>query len=103
MKRGTTAVIPVKILLNHEDIKSVDFIIKEKKESKADTLISRNYPEDVVFNGEFYLLELTEEETTSLNAGVVYLDTRIVTKEDKIPNTRIVTVRVDDTLFGESM
>lgn len=103
MKRGTTAVIPVKILLNHESIKSVDFIIKEKKESGADTLISRNYPEDVVFNGDFYLLELTEEETLSLKAGVVYLDTRIVTKEDQIPNTRIVIVRVDDTLFGESM
>ena len=47
------------------------------------------------------LLSLSASETMKLPVGEVYMDTRIILNNGKIPKTKIVKINVDNTFFKE--
>ncbi len=104
MKRFTTPTIPVKFNINHSDIEHIDFLFKLDKDMNSQTLFTRKYPDDVGYDEELnlYTIELTADESGSLPEGIIYMDTRVVMNDGKIPATSIAELRVSTTLFNSA-
>lgn len=106
MKKGCSDTKLIHIDVDNAIIDHIDFIFKTKKESSADAISEKSYFSDgsgqVQYDSElgFYSIVFSEEETILFPAnGLIYMDTRIVLKDGQIPETEIVSFRVQPTLF----
>lgn len=104
MKRFTTPNIPIRFNINHSDIEHIDFLFKLDKDMNSQTLFTRKYPDDVGYDEELnlYTIELTADESGRLPEGIIYMDTRVVMNDGKIPATSIAELRVSATLFNSA-
>ena len=104
MKRFTTPTIPIKFNINHSDIEHIDFLFKLDKDMNSQTLFTRKYPDNVGYDegSDLYTIELTAEESGRLPEGIIFMDTRVVMADEKIPATPIVELRVSPTLFNSA-
>lgn len=104
MKRGTTPTLKINIQkISINDIDHIDFVFKEALIESAPTIITRSYPKDVSYDESenVLLMPFTEEETRLFSNSIIYMDTRIVTNDGKIPATNIARLKVCATLFDE--
>lgn len=106
MKRGTTPTLPIKIKMPFSNVKSIEFIFKKDISEYSNTLLYKvfenNIPVKEQGDTEFVVeLSLTAEETMRLSVGDVYMDTRIILTGDLIPETKIIKVNINDTLFRQ--
>lgn len=111
VKRNTTPVLPIKVNLPLSDILRIEFLFKEKKMDNFPELVRKVYDlrdgpipvkegEDT-FESFTVTCEFTAEETLRLPAGTIFMDTRVVLLNGKIPGTEIVEIEVTPTLFKE--
>jgi hypothetical protein len=106
MKRGTTPTLPIKIKMPFSNVKSIEFIFKKDVSEYSNALLYKafenNIPVKEQSDIEFVVeLSLTAEETMRLSVGDVYMDTRIILTGDLIPETKIIKVNINDTLFRQ--
>lgn len=102
MKRGTTPTLKINIPgIDVSEIDHIDFIFKASKSETAPAIIEKSYPDTVSFDGNVFLMPFTEAETRLFNDYRAYMDTRIITRDGKIPATQIIEIDVRSTLFGE--
>lgn len=116
MKQNTTPVLPIEVLAPYENIKRVEFIFKRLNTNNYNNDIYKTYPALVhkIFEGEelggivvpgegnfVVRVPFTAEETLKMPVGVIYMDTRIVYEDGSIPETEIVPVNMNATLFEE--
>lgn len=106
MKRGTTPTLPVRVNIDNASTASVTFVFKQTKEEDATALVTKEWPtdEEVTYDSEKerYLIEWTEAETRLFVADqVFFMDTKVVLNSGKIPETNIVMLRMNPTLFEE--
>ena len=108
MKLNTTPTIPVRIPVSFEDVSRVELIFKKENSKKYPALLHKVFnKEDITIeqgttDGYFILqVPFTAEETMSLPAGEVYMDTLLVLEGEVIPETNIITLNVRETLFEE--
>lgn len=102
MKRGTTPTLKINVPgIDVSEIDHIDFIFKGSESETAPAIIEKSYPDSVSYDSEVFLMPFTEEETRLFNDYHAYMDTRIVTKDGKIPATQIIEIDVRSTLFGE--
>lgn len=102
MKRGTTPTLKINIPgIDVSDIGHIDFIFKASVSETAPAIIEKSYPDSVNYDGEVFLMPFSEEETRLFNTYSAFMDTRIVTKDGKIPASQIVKIDIRSTLFGE--
>ena len=104
MKRFTATTIPIKFNISHSDIEHIDFLFKLYRDMNSQTLFTRKYPDNVDYDEEsdLYTIELTAEESGRLPEGIIFMDTRVVMADEKIPATPIVELRVSPTLFNSA-
>ena len=103
MKRGTTPTLRISVGIESSLISEIEFLFKLYPSEEAPEIVRKAYPGDVTYDSvnDLFLLPLTESETRMFGNNKVYLDARILTTGGKIPNTKIVTLSMTDTLFGE--
>ena len=102
MKRGTTPTLKINIPgIDVSDIDHIDFIFKGSESETAPTIIEKSYPDSVSYDGGVFFMPFTEEETRLFNTYSAFMDTRIVTRDGKIPAAQIIKINVHATLFGE--
>lgn len=108
MKRNTTPTLCISINVDKDIIKSVEFLFKSDNNEKARALLSKKYTSDTmkivngVESGEvIFFVYFTAKETMLLPEGTIYMDTRIVTLDNKILETEIVDFDMKKTLFSE--
>ena len=116
MKQNTTPVLPIEVLIPYEKIKRIEFIFKRLNTNNYNNDIYKTYPalvhkifeeeelDAVVIPGEgnfVVRVPFTAEETLKMPTGVIYMDTRIVFEDGSIPETEIVPVNMNATLFEE--
>jgi len=103
MKRGTTPTLKISIeKINIEDVKTIEFIFKSRKQEASETIILKKYPDDASYADNVFLLKFTDAETRLFASGsTVFMDTRIVCKNGTIPETDIAEIPVKPTLFEE--
>lgn len=104
MKKFTTPTIPIKFNIDNSKIEHIDFIFKLERDMNSQTLFTRRYPDDVVYDKatDLYNIELTANESGCLPEGVIYMDTRVIMIDGKIPATPIAELRVFPTLFNSA-
>lgn len=109
IKRGTTPTLPITIFMPFENIKHIDFIFKKQIDDKAPKLLELGFDfpdnENLIHkeDSSFVIdVEFEEEQTRKLVGGEVYMDTRIVLTNNKIPPTEIVPLDIGKTLYGEA-
>ena len=111
MKRNTTPALPIKIHMPFGEVKRLEFIFKAGIGDYYPALVHKTFEsqekipiegEEVDANESFVVkLKLDAKDTMSLPAGEVYMDTLIVLNDGFIPETKIVTINVEETLFSE--
>lgn len=107
MKRNTTPTIPIKIHTDLDNVKRVEFIFADKNSQYAIIYLHKIFEEEIPIaerdttESFTVLLSLSASETMKLPAGDVYMDTRIILNNGKIPNTEIVKIDVENTFFKE--
>lgn len=108
MKRNTTPTLCVSIFVNKDTIKEIEFIFKSQNLERSKELITKSFtPETMktkngITPGEvIFYVDFSTEETMKLPEGTIYMDTRIVTQENKILETEIVSFDMGKTLFSE--
>lgn len=104
MKIRTTPTLKISIpKIDIADVDSIEFLFKSNHSEKAPAIIKKSYPEEVSFDTEsgYFLLSFTEQETLLFTGSLAYMDTRPHLKGGKIPNTKIVSIDIESTLFGE--
>lgn len=116
MKQNTTPVLPIEILIPFESIKRVEFIFKRLNTNNYNNDLYKSYPALVhkFFEGEdltaivtpandafVVKVPFTAEETLKMPTGTIYMDTRIVFLDGSIPETEIVPINMNATLFEE--
>lgn len=106
IKRNTTPTLEVNIKFDLSKIQCLEFIFKHYPEEDAEELVKKKYTSEALKTKEgnnedafVALVDLTAKETLELPIGEVYMDTRIVTTEGKIPRTDIVEGKVIGTFF----
>lgn len=105
MKRRTNPTLEISIPdLDVTNIKSIDFIFKATHSETAPAIAKKSYPDDVTYNNEkgTFLIPFEEEETLLFTGKLYYMDTRPITKNDKIIPTEIVSGDIKSTLFGDA-
>lgn len=108
MKQNTTPTLPVRIHMPLADVKHIEFIFKEEKSKNYPALLYKKFDkEDFKIQEEdtsecfLFLLPFTAEETMAMPEGEVYMDTLIELNDGKLPETEIVKLNVNETLFEE--
>lgn len=115
MKQNTTPVLPIEILMPFENIQRIEFIFKRLNTNNYNNDLYRSYPALIhkIFEGadipiaettnESFVVRVpfTAEETLKIPVGPVYMDTRIVFVDGSIPETEIVKINMNATLFEE--
>ena len=107
MKRNTTPTIPIKIHTALDNVKRVEFIFADKNSQYAIIYLHKILENEIpVAEGDTtenftVLLPFSASETMKLPAGDVYMDTRIILNNGKIPETKIVKINVEETFFKE--
>lgn len=108
MKRNTTPTLCISINVDKESIKEIEFLFKAQDIERSNALISKKYTYETmktspgVSSGEvLFFVDFSAKETMLLPEGVIYMDTRIVTNENKILETEIVSFDMGKTLFSE--
>lgn len=108
MKRNTTPTLCVSINVDKDSIKEIEFIFKAQNNERSDKLISKKFTSETmktsngISSGEvFFYIDFTAKETMKLPEGTIYMDTRILTNQDKILETEIVSFDMHKTLFSE--
>lgn len=108
MKRNTNSTLLVSINVDKDSIKLIEFIFKQKKDENSTALLLKKYTHDSMktSNGQnagevIFYIDLTPSETMKLPPTTVYMDTRIVTNDNKVLETEIVSFDVKATLFSE--
>lgn len=107
MKRNTTPTIPIKIHTAFDNVKRVEFIFADKDSQYARIFLHKIFENEIpVAEGDTtesftVLLSLSASETMKLPAGAVYMDTKIILNNGKIPETEIVKIDVKNTFFKE--
>lgn len=98
MKRGTNAVMPVKIAIDLDTVASIEFLFVQD----ANRLLF-NYPSKrAIREGDRIDLIWTDKETFSFSSGkTVRMDTHVhLVDSDTNPETAIVTFSFGPTLFN---
>lgn len=105
MKRGTTPRLVAKVGVNHEYVDHIDFLFTQDCSEQCRTRINKTYPSDCVdySNGAYHILFTESETRTFAEERLFYMDTRIVLKGGEIPETKIVTLKMNRTLFSEEV
>lgn len=103
MKRGTTPTLLIKIGVEPDIIQEIIFLFKQKCSETAEATLTKVYPSEfVTYSDGVYHVRWTQEETRLFDEELLfYMDTRIVLTDGKIPETRIVTLKMNKTLFEE--
>ena len=108
MKRGTTPELKVRLYIDNASTASVTFVFKQTMEEDATALVTKTWTsaedDDVTYDSEreCYLIEWTEAETRLFVANqVFFMDTKPVLTSGKIPETPIVMLKMNPTLFEE--
>lgn len=108
MKRNTTPTLCISINVDKTTIKEIEFIFKSKNNERASALLSKKFSAETmktsagILPGEvLFFVDFSTEETMMLPEGVIYMDTRIVTTENKILETEIASFDMNKTLFSE--
>lgn len=108
MKRNTTPTLCISINVDKASIKTIEFIFKSQSNEKSTALITKSYTQETmksssgVSPGEvLFFIDFTPAETMLLPEGTIYMDTRIVTTENKILETEIANFNMSKTLFSE--
>ena len=108
MKRNTTPTLTVKINLPLDSVKRIEFIFKEEISKEYPALIHKKLEKaDFKLKDEnttecfHLLLSFTTEETMLLPEGDVYMDTLIELNGGIVPETVVVRLNVNETLFEE--
>ena len=104
VKRGTTPSLEIEIekLNDIANVKKIEFIFKARKDENAQPILKKNYPDDVRYQNDIFILKLSESETRLFPpASTVYMDTRIIFKDGSIPKTEIAEFTTGPTLFKE--
>jgi hypothetical protein len=88
-------------------VKSIEFIFKRQIKSWEKILLQKSFIDNIpvqdgdTSDGFTVLVPFTAEETSKLPEGVVFMDTRIVLINGSIPETNVVPLIMDETLFKE--
>lgn len=116
MKQNTTPILPIEILMPFEGIKRIEFIFKRLNTNNYNNDQYRSYPalvhkilegDDIKLaegdTSEKFIVRVpfTAEETLKMPVGPIYMDTRIVFENGCIPETEIVKINMNATLFEE--
>ena len=108
MKQNTTPTLPVRIHMPLADVKHIEFIFKEEKSKNYPALLHKKFKKEEFKIQEedtsecfLFLLPFTAEETMSLPEGDIYMDTLIELNGGMIPQTEIIKLNVEETLFRE--
>lgn len=108
MKRNTTPTLCISINIELDTVKEIEFIFKSQIRERSDSLISKKYTRDTMVTSKgnapgevLFFMEFTASETMKLPEGTIYMDTRIVTNDNKILETEIVSFDMNRTLFSE--
>lgn len=108
MKRNTTPTLCISINIELDTIKEIEFLFKSQNREGSNKLVSKKFTSDTMItakgesSGEIlFFVEFTAKETMLLPEGTIYMDTRIVTNENKILETEIVSFDMHKTLFSE--
>ena len=108
MKRNTTSTLCISINVDKDRIKEIEFIFKSKNSERSSELLSKKFnPETMktstgMLPGEvLFFVDFSTDETMLLPEGTIYMDTRIVTTDNKILETEIVSFDMGKTLFSE--
>lgn len=107
MKRGTTPTLPIRINMPFDNVQRVEFIFKKVPSEYGKTLLYKIFEKEIPIRegdtSKSFIVDvsLTAEETMSLPAGEVYIDTRITLTGNLIPKTNMVKSDVKETLFRE--
>lgn len=96
IRRGTTPTHTWTIPFDTDLIKDVRASYSQNDKE----VIVKNY-NNVSIMGKVISIELTQEETFSLEEGSVDMQLRILTKDDKVVNTDIITKEVYKALNEE--
>lgn len=109
IKRNTTPTLEINIKFDIDKINCLEFIFKQYPNVDSEELVKKKYPKEDLkiktgddIKGFIALVDLTAEDTLKLPVGDVFMDTRIITVENKIPRTDIVKGKVVDSLFKEA-
>ena len=102
MKRGTTPILRVSIDMELALMNKVEFLFKNEYSECAPTILTKVYPTDVKYNEDKKLFEIPfNQAETRLFNGRFWMDTRITTVSDTIPQTSICELYMRPTLFKE--
>lgn len=110
IKRNCTAIIEIEVFEPLANIKLLEFVFKEKPDHTAEELLRIKFEESEIpvkpntdtTESTVVYCELTPAQTYKLTKGIVYMDTRIVRVDGKIPVTEIAVIDdVEESLFGE--
>lgn len=103
MKRGTTPTLPIEHELDISTVETVRFLFKQKKSEDAPAILIKNYPGDVSEKNGVFSIPFTEQETRRFKPGEeFYCDPKIKFVNGSIPETEILTLVCNATLWGES-
>ncbi len=107
MKRETTPTLPVRIgAVYDESIQSIEFIFKQDKSADDAILLHKSYTSpdlpvgDCDDTGFTLLVAFSLEDMSALPVGKIYMDTRITYSDGTIPETEIVSLFINETLFN---
>jgi hypothetical protein len=82
-------------------VKSVSFLFKQKQTEEAPTVIVKTYPEEVTEENGVFSIPFAEQETRRFKADEnFYCDPKITFQDGKIPETKILTLFCNPTLWG---
>lgn len=100
MKRNTTPSLEVTFAIDNENLQSIEFVFKQEDKESAPALVEKTYPDDVTYKDGVYRVPFTTEETLRFEENKhFYMDTRPHTKGGAIPETPIVKLFMNKTLF----
>lgn len=106
IKRNTTPTLEVNIEFDIDKIQCLEFVFKQYPDEDSEELVIKKYTKedlktkvDDTVEGFVALVDLTREDTLKLPVGEVFMDTRIITVDDKTPRTDIIKGRVYGSLF----
>ena len=102
-KRRTTSFLAVRFnKVVNADVNNIDFIFRQERDEDSEPYLLKNYPRDVRYDrkGDRYIIPWTQQETAMfLEDHAFYMDTRVVLTGGEIPETNIVKLTMNATLF----
>ena len=102
-KRRTTSFLAVRFnKAVNSDVNNIDFIFRQERDEDSEPYLLKNYPRDVRYDrkGDRYIIPWTQQETAMfLEDHAFYMDTRVVLTGGEIPETNIVKLIMNATLF----